>query len=331
MDDMPPVSPEIASRYFDIDDEMSDFSASDAGGPAAPAKGKGPRPSTHFTDERADEYAAGGEGGDGAEAGEDARFYKDKRNTDDEFCKTVEYIPIRSKTVDYLTCQFLDEETEEETQKKRDEAVQHVEKARESNAAPDFLAYGEKLGEIKCLLCEIYLSERDREKDGGGESRKHPLLEAYMQLKMYDLRYCGFQAEPVIMQHCTSIFNQISGTYALNSKTEPRLLTQKETYQHLYHHDVSNPKRPILTSIAEVKYLMANVFNGCVGRTPSGRRVIRHSNIGAYSTLVRMRMDLNSRFIEASAHVNTQLSEGSGGSSGQKGAGGTKRKTRVLK
>lgn len=283
----PPVSPDIAARFFDIDDEASDFSAD----PPPQKKHKGPQPSTHFTDERAGEYA---------EEDNEGAGFKDKRTTDDEFCKTVEFVPVRSMVVDYLTCENIDEESEEETKKKKEDARAHVEKARSANAMPEFLKFSsETPGENSCLLCEIYLSELQ-----GSEAATHPLLNAYTKLKKYDLLYCGFQAEPVIMQHCTSIFNQISGEYAIRSGTVPRLLTPKETKQHLYDHDVSNPKRPIVIATAEVKYLKKNLFNGCVGRTPSGRRVIRQANIGAYSTLVRLQTDLNSRFVEASAHVN---------------------------
>lgn len=294
MDGFPPISPNIGSRFFDIDDRFSDFS-SDAPS-AAQEPPRKPRPSTHFNEDCDDEFM-----------GEESE-YKDNQNADDKWCKTVDYVPVQSKRVNYLTCEDLHNQPEDETKAARDKVEAEVKDAQDKNIAPNFLQYCDEPDPSQCLLCQIYLSEMTS--SASGEKTVHPLLNAYQQLKDYDLRYCGFQAEPTIMKHCTAIFNQLSGEYAAKSKTPPRLLTEKDTCSHLYDHDVSNPKRPIVIATAQVRYLTANLFNGCVGKTTSGKKVIRQANISAYNTLVRLRTDLNARFTEASSHVNT-ISQGS--------------------
>lgn len=246
-----------------------------------------------------------GDFGGGAAGGGDP--YVAEQDKEDKFRGMKRYTAVRSAEIDRL-CGVGPPQSEQEREEEKASILRKIAEARANGVEPDFLdsTNADGGGGKGCILCDIWISMKEGE-------RSHPLSEAYLQCKMFDLDMCTRREEPAMFRGVANLFNVLSEKYAREAGIEtPQVVTADEVRIHMMMHDFSNPKRPILHQLIRATYLADESFGACKGVTPDGEIVVRAGMMDAFQKQGRYVVELSERLRAVSETVSLQLERGHG-------------------
>jgi len=227
--------------------------------------------------------------------------YVAEQDKEDKFRGMKRYVAVRSAELDRL-CGIGPPQTKEERDAEKERIIKRIHEARENDVDPEMAEYGERVSD--CLLCEIWFSMWDDE-------RAHPLSEAYVKCKMFDLKMCPFREDPAMFAGVANIFNTMSEKYAREAGIDtPEVVTVDEVRVHLMMHDMSNPIRPIKHQLLKAIHLADEAQGACVGVTLDGERVVRPGMMDAHQKQGRYVVELNEKLRTTTELVNAQLEKG---------------------
>jgi len=238
-----------------------------------------------------DEYVAGG--GDPPRSGQ----HVDGVDREDMFKKIVGYSSIKSKRVEFLCGETMVRDSNEERQLR--EIV-------ESGVKYNFTGWNQShanqaVKDNPCTFCEAGMYELSiKDKDPNDPS-------PFVAAKRTDLKLCGWMGEPYVIQAVTNVFNETEQNRAFKEKRPPKTITSSETRTHLYHHDISNPKRAVVLDMIRTNHLSQSLYEASMGVTADRERVIRTGLISAYNSSASRASTLSADLIQRSMFVNVNM------------------------